>query len=708
MQTTPQLRLSFSALIVLVIIALAMHFALSAPMLDISFSANQSGELVVQSVAANSINAGLVEKGSVITHLDGIAIDASLVIDEPDQLGAWSIYNALLATQTRLDTAAQAGSIAAGVDNRDLRLALRSRNLADLPFMFWYQLVVGALAFFISSGVYAFRPQEKGAIHFAFAGLSIFISASMAAIYSTRELILNGELMHILSITNELGSILFTSALVALLWVYPRPIFNSVIVTGLFYLVGLVSVTGFAFQWFADTSMMYVAVLALFSVSFVFAFLQWRKTSNSPVERAALKWYLLSIYLGTGLFAAAILVPAAMGVEPPASQGLMFVVFLFMFVGIAFGITRYRLFDLDRWWLAAWSWFLGGLIVLGLDAMLVSVVGLNHSTSLALALALIGWAYFPARQWLFGLLRKNKSERSHQISRLVQNLFSAEEPEQLSKLWHQHLKQEWEVLESSVAKGKLTQPRIGKDAQSLSVPDLIGGQYLVLNYPFHGSRLFTSRDQRTAELLYKIAEQAMQGLLDRLQALEEKRRIFGDLHDDVGSKLLSLLYRSKDPVNRELARSALEDLRDVVSQPDEGILPMLDMWADLRAEAQERLDGAGIELLWQQAELTPTMVSVFRMRHITRVLRELVNNVIRHADAQTLEVYIDEVDDSLKLVVSDDGCATNPEQWTSGRGISNIRHRVQKIDGSCLWRAAPEDGCIVEVFFPLNENPASA
>jgi signal transduction histidine kinase len=708
MQTTPQLRLSISALIVLVIIALAVHFALGAPMLDISLSANQENELVVQSVAAGSANAAVLEKGSIITHLAGIPVDSKLMIDEPDQLGAWSVYNQLLDTLTRLDTASRAGTIDARVDNRDLRLVLRSRKLADLPIMFWYQLLVGALPFFIAAGVYAFRPQEKGAKHFAFAGLSIFVSASMAAIYSTRELILNGALMHVLSIINELGALLFTSALVALLWVYPRSIFNSKIVTGLFYLVGLVSVAGFAFQWFADTSGVYSAVLALFSVSFVFAFLQWRKTSNSPVERAALKWYLLSIYLGTGLFAAAILIPSALGVDPPASQGLMFAVFLFMFVGIAFGITRYRLFDLDRWWLTAWSWFFGGAVVLGLDAILVSMVGMNHSTSLALALALIGWVYFPLRQWLFGLLRKNNSNGSQQISRLVQNLFSAEEPEQLSKLWQQHLEKEWEVLESSMVKASLSEPSIGEDAQSLSVPDLIEGQYFNLYYPFHGSRLFTSRDQRSAVLLYKIAEQAMQGLLDRLQALEERRRIFGDLHDDVGSKLLSLLYRSKDPATRELARTALEDLRDVVSQPEEGFMPILDMWADLRAEAQDRLDGAGIELCWQQAKIKPVMISVFRKRHITRVVRELINNVIKHAAAQTLEVNIDEVNDQLKLIVADDGCGKNPEQWSEGRGMSNIRHRVQKMNGSCAWSSVEDGGCRVEVMLPVEESPVPA
>ena len=704
MHTTPQLRLSLAALIAVVIWVIAIQLALRAPMLDVSFSANQQGELIIASVASDSASAQSLAVGDKISHLNQIEVDGSLAIEEPDQLGPWSSYNGLLDTLTRLDAVSRNGPIQLVSEGRTINLETRSRHINDLPFMFWFQLVVGALAFFISAGVYAFRPQENGAKHFAFAGLSIFTSSSMAAIYSTRELIFNGELLHILSAINELGANLFTAALVALLWVYPKPIYNSMLTTALFYIVALISAAAFAFQYFADTSGVYTTILALFSISFLFAILQWRKTSSSPVERAALKWYLLSIYLGTGLFAAAILLPASLGIEPPASQGLMFAVFLFMFVGIALGITRYRLFDLDRWWLTAWSWFFGGLMLIGLDAILVSVVGLNQSTSLALSLALAGWVYFPARQWLYGILRRRKGERSRQISRLVQNLFSAEELEQMAMLWRQHLAQEWEVLESSIEQGRLGEPRIGKDAQSLSVPDLIEGQHLVLYYPFHGSRLFTSRDQLTAALLYKIADQAMQGLIERLKALEERRRIFGDLHDDVGSKLLSLLYRSKDPANRELARSALEDLRDVVSQPDEGILPLLDMLADLRAESQDRLDGAGIELHWQQAEFKPVMISVFRIRHITRVLRESINNVIKHADAQKVEIRIELIDGQLNLSIEDDGCATDPAQWTIGRGVSSIKHRLQKIGGEGKWRSAQDGGCIIEIILPLEEN----
>ena len=49
-------------------------------------------------------------------------------------------------------------------------------------------------------------------------------------------------------------------------------------------------------------------------------------------------------------------------------------------------------------------------------------------------------------------------------------------------------------------------------------------------------------------------------------ASQERERIYSDLHDDLGAKLLSLVYRAESPVQADLARAILQDLRDVVTR----------------------------------------------------------------------------------------------------------------------------------------------
>ena len=70
-------------------------------------------------------------------------------------------------------------------------------------------------------------------------------------------------------------------------------------------------------------------------------------------------------------------------------------------------------------------------------------------------------------------------------------------------------------------------------------------------------------EQKHAQLQ---ASYARMGELEKEHAVtEERERIYRDLHDDVGAKLLSLVYRAQRPEDADLARSALRDLREVVS-----------------------------------------------------------------------------------------------------------------------------------------------
>ena len=133
----------------------------------------------------------------------------------------------------------------------------------------------------------------------------------------------------------------------------------------------------------------------------VFAATQWFYTRHKPVERAALLWFLLAIFLGTGLFAGFQLIPAALGMDLLIPQSVLFAVFLLMYAGIALGLLRYRLFDIDRWWFEIWSWLLGGIAVILVDFALVSIPALSNTAALSLALAAVGWIYFPLRQWFW-------------------------------------------------------------------------------------------------------------------------------------------------------------------------------------------------------------------------------------------------------------------------------------------------------------------
>ena len=189
-------------------------------------------------------------------------------------------------------------------------------------------------------------------------------------------------------------------------------------------------------------------------------------------------------------------------------------------------------------------------------------------------------------------------------------------------------------------------------------------------------------------------------------AQDERERIHSDLHDDVGAKLLSLVYRAGSTEAADLARSALQDLRDVVSRSGSGSFQLEDVLADIRAECEQRLSAASLSLEWTQPDLLPAMeLTQPHALHLGRIVREAISNVIRHSHASTVTVHLVAYGGELQLELCDNGTGKQPEQDVPGRGLRNMQHRAQTLGGTLTRYAAPQGGCCVCLRMPLPRDP---
>lgn len=178
---------------------------------------------------------------------------------------------------------------------------------------------------------------------------------------------------------------------------------------------------------------------------------------------------------------------------------------------------------------------------------------------------------------------------------------------------------------------------------------------------------------------------------------EERERIYRDLHDDIGAKLLSLAIRAKTPEDADVARSALQDLRDVVSRSSRPDAPLGDLLADWRAEIEGRCAAAGIRLVWNQPdELPDRNMTAAEALNLGRILRESVSNVLRHAGASNLVIGVHFAQGRYQISVEDDGRG-NPR--APGRGMRNMSARAAQLGGSIDW-AWGERGCRVMLALP--------
>ncbi|MEQ1527042.1 MAG: ATP-binding protein [Gallionella sp.] len=192
-------------------------------------------------------------------------------------------------------------------------------------------------------------------------------------------------------------------------------------------------------------------------------------------------------------------------------------------------------------------------------------------------------------------------------------------------------------------------------------------------------------------------------VLERSQAAAEAREVvFRDLHDDLGAKLLTLAIGAESPDRADIARSALQDLRDVVSRSSQEAIELSFLLASWRDEMEARLMAAGVKLDWQQAEALPDpAVSHSTALHLGRILRESVSNVLRHANAKKLRVEIQHQDQDFVVCLEDDGKGLPAHHKQGGRGMSNMRTRVRNIGGEISWDLGSLGGCRVTMGMPL-------
>jgi signal transduction histidine kinase len=189
-------------------------------------------------------------------------------------------------------------------------------------------------------------------------------------------------------------------------------------------------------------------------------------------------------------------------------------------------------------------------------------------------------------------------------------------------------------------------------------------------------------------------------------ALEERERIYRDLHDDLGSQLLQMIYTAPTPEFADEARAVLQNLRDVVSRSRGEPGRLSDVLADIEAEARQRLWAVEAELLWEQAgDLPDPQLDSGQALHLHRIVREGISNAIRHAHARRLRVRVRPDGQQLLLDVTDDGFGT-PANMREGRGMDSMRSRAAELKGHIDWTPGTQGGTKIVLRFPLQGGEA--
>jgi|CXWL01.1.fsa_nt_gi PAS domain S-box-containing protein len=84
-----------------------------------------------------------------------------------------------------------------------------------------------------------------------------------------------------------------------------------------------------------------------------------------------------------------------------------------------------------------------------------------------------------------------------------------------------------------------------------------------------------------------------------------------------------------------------------------------------------------------------------------RITQEQVNNIVRHAQANFVQIKLQSDAEYIMLSIIDDGKGFDPAHYKKGQGFSNISNRASLFKGKMEVEASPGKGCALSVIIPL-------
>lgn len=195
------------------------------------------------------------------------------------------------------------------------------------------------------------------------------------------------------------------------------------------------------------------------------------------------------------------------------------------------------------------------------------------------------------------------------------------------------------------------------------------------------------------------------------RALLARRRIAQDLHDGVGSQIVSIIS-SLDPSDSQqrAVASALEqcllDVKILVDDIEETHENVLDALGRLRYRVQHSLDRLGIELVWEVDFEGPLLqLNDDRSRQVLHVAQEALANVMRHSGATrvTVRCQASPAGRAMMLEVHDDGSGFEVPLpgGSGGKGLNGMHRRAASVKGRLVILSEPGCGTSVRMTLPL-------
>jgi len=188
----------------------------------------------------------------------------------------------------------------------------------------------------------------------------------------------------------------------------------------------------------------------------------------------------------------------------------------------------------------------------------------------------------------------------------------------------------------------------------------------------------------------------------------ERRRLMQDMHDGLGSSLISAIRSVEQGAMTDteisgVLKGCMDDLKLAIDSMESVDADLLLLLATLRFRLAPRIESAGLALRWdvQSVPALPWLDPGSAL-HILRIMQECVANVLRHTRATIIRFSTATEGQGVCVMIEDNGSGFAVEEALrqSGRGLRNQQRRAGAIGGTVRWESG-SDGTRFTLWLPL-------
>ncbi|MCO5238210.1 MAG: PAS domain S-box protein [Chitinophagaceae bacterium] len=194
----------------------------------------------------------------------------------------------------------------------------------------------------------------------------------------------------------------------------------------------------------------------------------------------------------------------------------------------------------------------------------------------------------------------------------------------------------------------------------------------------------------------------------------ERKKLAEELHDNVNQLLGvvklyiehaiaddairdSLLKKSNEYIDK-----VIEELRNLTRNLAPPLLAELGLEQSLISIAETIEEVQPINIRIDIENIDEASLQDGQKLMLYRIVQEQLNNVVKHANAANVTVHLEQIDNKVSLVITDDGRGTDlSTDQGQGMGLRNIRNRIELYQGTVAMDSAPGKGFVLDVAFEI-------